>query len=318
MCKILSYLCVSILLLGVTSCTETEKVDSDVTIQEQNEIVQVAEEIAQVPVDANVIVSIGDSKLTTQHAEWMQPNADPKLIPQMVDWWITNELLYAEAVKQDLGDEDKAVFLMDLTKKQVYAKALVEKNQNDAQATDDEILAYYEENKNTFPGFKNPATFNFVHIQVKTIADANSVVEKINAGSDPIEVAKETSIARDASGGGVAKNHIDRGIRSRFGDDFLKALSAAEIGQIIGPVKLKNGTYEVAVLNGKTPASIKTFEELKEQIKTQLTNKAKADAYKNLIDGLKAAAAEEIVESEMLKELKSPAPPARPGPPPRR
>ena len=136
-------------------------------------------------------------------------------------------------------------------------------------------------------------------------------MEKINAGSDPIKVAKETSIARDAFNGGVAKKHTDRDVKSRFGDDFLKALSAAEIGQAVDPAKLKNGTYEVAVLNDKTPASIKTFEEVKEQIKAQLSNKAKSEAYKNLIEGLKAGAADEIVESEMLKELKPPAPPAR-------
>ena len=310
MYKFLSYLFVSILLLGVVSCTETEKVNSDIMIQEQDEIVQVADEIMQTPADANVIISIGDSKFTTQHVEWMQPNASPQILPQMAEWWANNELLYNEAIRRGVGDKSKTEFLVGLTKKQMYAKALVEKVQNDTQVTDDEILAHYEENKNTDPRFKNAPTFDFIHIQVNTIAEANSVVEKINAGNDPIEVAKELSIARDASKGGVFKNYRKSAVASRFSDDFLTGLSDAEIGGVIGPVKVKDGTYEVAVLNKKMLASIKTFEELKERLEVQLSNKAKAEAYKNLIDSLNAAAADEIVESEMLKGLKAPASPA--------
>ena len=317
MYKFLSYLVVSVLLLGVVSCTETEKVDSDVTIQEQEEvvqqyeIVQVADEIIQTPVDANVIVSIGDSKFTTQNVEWMQPNANQQILPQMAEWWVNNELLYNEAIRQGVGDKDKTKFLMDLTKKQMYAKALVEKIKNDAQVTDDEVLAHYEENKNTEPRFRNAPTFDFIHIQLNTIEDANSAVEIINAGNDPVEVAKELSIARDASKGGVFKNFRKSAVASRFSDDFLKQLSAAEIGGVIGPVKVKDGTYEVAVLNKKVSASIKTFEELKERLEVQLSNKAKAEAYKNLIDSLNAAAADKIVKSEMLKELKPPVPPEK-------
>jgi len=299
MCKFLSYLLVSILLLGVASCTETEKVDLDVTLVE--------DKIVEVSADENIIVSVGESKFTMQHVEWMQPNTDPKLIQQMAEWWVNNELLYAEAIKQGIGDKNKTRFLTDLTKKQLYAKELIEKTQNAAEVSDDEILAHYEENKNTTPGFKKPTTFDFVHIQANDLEDANAVVERIQSGEDAEEVAKRLSIARDASKGGVAKNHMARTVRSRFGDEFLKAISAAEVGEVVGPIKLKNGTYEVVVLTIKTPASIKNFEEVKEQIKMQLTKKAKADAYKNLIEGVRVEAEGKIVESEMLKELKVPA-----------
>ena len=311
MYKFLSCLCVSILLLGVSSCTETEKSDSDITIQEQQEVVQVADEKALTIADVNVIISVGDSEFTIKHAEWLDPIVNLDILPKMADWWLNNELLYAEAVEQGLGRDEETTFRLELAKKQLYAKVLIEKTRNDAHITNDEIMAYYEENKNTNPTLQKPAKLDVVHIQVKTIADANAAIERIKSGETAEEVAKQVSIARDASKGGVVINYTARNVEPRLRSNFLKTLSDSEIGHVLGPVKLKNGNYEVAVLSDKIPAVIKTFEETKEQIEAQLSNKAKNDAHKNLIEGLKAKAADRIVESETLKKLRSTSPPKR-------
>ena len=65
---------------------------------------------------SEVIISWKDKKLTLQQISWMYPSTNNKTIARAANWWLENELLYAEAEKRGITKEPKAKFIAELTR----------------------------------------------------------------------------------------------------------------------------------------------------------------------------------------------------------
>jgi parvulin-like peptidyl-prolyl isomerase len=63
-------------------------------------------------------------------------------------------------------------------------------------------------------------------------------------------------------------------------------LNATE-GQIIGPVKNKDGKYEIVRHEGKRAQKIKDFEKVEQMIRANLENQARKKAMDDLTNGLR-------------------------------
>ena len=246
---------------------------------------------------SEVIISLGDKKLTMQQVEWMQPGADKNTIAKVADWWLGNELLYAEAESRGITGQPKAKFLAELMAKKSFVQQLASQVNDAVKISDEKVLAYYEENKETDPRLKQSGYLSFSHIRTKTQEQAQAALERIKAGEDINELAKELSIHNDAKKGGVAKKYMYKTAKRRFGEEFFAAMTAAKKDDLIGPVKAKGNTYEIARLEGKTEPKILPFEKAKGQIKAKLERTEKSRAFKSLLDTLKENAGDKIVKS---------------------
>jgi len=297
-----------ILLLTIASCLESETAPSKSTVQvgevETGLVGPVAEskEAPDINETSEVIVSLGDKKLTRQQAGWMQPGADKddNMLSRLADWWVENELLYEEAERRGITKEPRAEFIAELMKKRTIATELGTHVRGAVEISDEKLLAYYEENKQTDSRLEEPGYLSFSHIRTRTLEDAQAVLERIKAGEDISKLAKELSIYRDAGRGGVVKRHRYSVVKRRFGDEFFETITAAEAGKLVGPVKSQEDSYEVARLENKTEPKIMPFEKVKEQIRSGLQRTERENAFRTLLDSLKEASADRIVKSPRI------------------
>lgn len=243
------------------------------------------------PQDANYVVMVLDGKkLTLRQMMFFSPRLDYAMAQEIANFWLNTQLLYEQAVKQGIDKDEKTKFLADIGYKKTMASKLLEKVQNEVKVTDQQVQKYYEENKQTDPTLTEPMYLSFSHITLNSLEDAEAVLKRINAGEDINVLAKELSVASDAQKEGKADKYQESMVKGRFGDDFLNALLNASEGQIIGPVKNKDGKYEIARHEGKRASRLKDFEKVQQMIRANLENQAQKKAVDNLINGLREKA----------------------------
>jgi peptidyl-prolyl cis-trans isomerase C len=243
------------------------------------------------PQDANHVVMIFDGKeLTLRQIEYLSPVPDYAAAEEIAKFWLDTQLLYEEALKRGIDKDEKVKFLADLNYKKTMDSELAARVRNDVKVTDEEVRKYYEENKQTDSSLKEPMYLSFSHITLNSLEEVNSVLKRIEAGEDFDVLAKELSKATDAQKGGKANKFQENTVKSRFGEVFLNALLGATEGQVIGPVKNKDGKYEIARHEGKRAAKIKDFDKVEQTIKTNLENQARKKAVEDLMNGLREKA----------------------------
>lgn len=294
LCRIIFSLGLCALLLTIASCDALEGVTSEVQVQPATDV--------PVTEGSQVLVSLGEKKLTTERMDWIQPGADSQKIASIAKWWLENELLYEEAERRGITSEPKARFVAELGMKKALSRELVSRVRDSVEISDEQISIYYQENKDTDPSLKQPGYLSFSHIRTKTLVDANSVLERIKAGEDIAALAKELSISGSAQKGGVAKRYMYRTVKKSFSKKFFEAISTAQAGQLVGPLKIRGNTYAVARLEEKTEPQAFAFEKVKDRIKSNLLRKARAKAFSSLMESLKQQAADRIVKSQRVIE----------------
>jgi hypothetical protein len=277
---------------------------------------------------AEVIISLGDKKLTMQHLRWLHPNAGGIQIAKFTKWWLESELLYAEAEKRGITNEPKAKFFSEMMRRSVFGKELESRVKDAVKITDKDVLAYYEKNKQTDRKLAKPGYLSFSHIRTNTLEEAQAVFKRIKAGENINELAKELSIFSDGRRGGVVGKRRYMIVEKRFGTKFLEELRAAKEGELIGPIEVEEDDgyeYEVARKKSEIKPVPKPFEEVKDRIQSQLQRTEKNKAYQSLLDSLKNKATGKIVKSprlieaekaatEQSKRLKPPPPKPEPKP----
>lgn len=303
--KIIFRVILCVLLLTIASCSAPETITSRGTAEVSGAETTKAES-EKVGSDASeVIIRLGDKKLTVQQVKWMQPNAAGPQIAMLADWWLENELLYAEAKRRGITKERKAKFLAEVMRRRGFAQELRTQVWDAVKISEESILAYYEKNKKTDRNLQRPGRLSFSHIRTKTLEEAQAVLERIKAGEDINELAKELSIDDDAKKGGVVKKRMYKTIRRKFGNEFFEALEAAKEGELIGPIKAKKDGYEVARQERKIEPEPLPFEKVKDSIKTQLQRTEKDKTLKSLLDSLKKEADDKIVRSPLIIQTRT-------------
>ncbi|OHB54978.1 MAG: hypothetical protein A2Y12_00950 [Planctomycetes bacterium GWF2_42_9] len=257
----------------------------------------------ELPKDGNFVVATCDGKnLTLREVGYFVPNADFDTVKNVADYWINTQLLYQEAVKKAIDKDEKTKLLADIAFKKAIATAYIEQVQNDVKVSDSEVQKYYDENKETDPRLKEPTYISFSHITVDTPEKANDIIEQINKGAEINELAKTESVAADAKKGGKSAKFREESIAQRYGKDFLDALNNATEGQIIGPIKNKEGKYEVARHEGKRASYILPFDNVKDQIKSTLENEKKKNAVQDLLNNLQEKSKDKCKKADIFTE----------------
>ena len=233
-----------------------------------------------------MLVTYGDQKLMLGDVLAFAPQVNSQILNNMAKQWLDIQMLYDGAKAAGLTEDRKAKFLADINFKQVFAREMMNKAAAEVNIPDQKLQEYYDQNKNTDVSLSEPNRYSFTHIQVKTSAEANDIIAKAKAGADMSKLAKELSKASDAAQNGAVRKMPEQRLQYQYGQDFIKALSTASEGQVIGPIATKDG-FEVVRHEGKLAAKVKSFDEVKPAIKSQLEQKEKMAASENMLKQLK-------------------------------
>ena len=137
---------------------------------------------------------------------------------------------------------------------------------------EDEILNYFEENKDIF---KQEEQVKASHILVETEETAKEVKSKLDNGADFAELAKEYSIDKSNSENGGQLGFFAKG---RMVKEFEDVAFALELNTISDPVKTNFG-YHIIKVEDKKEEKEANFEENKEKIKDMLIEEKMPEEY---------------------------------------
>ena len=194
----------------------------------------------------------------------------------------------------------------DYAKKQYKLQKVQEAITADVEVTDDDAKAYYDENKDS--QYTVGAGANAAHILIAekgsdgnidfdaSLAKANEVKAKLDAGADFAQLASEygTDGTKDKGGdlGFVAYN------QANYDQDFLAGFKQLSEGQISDPVKSQFG-YHIIKATGIKDEVVTPFDDVKEQIKSQLLQQKQSEAFNTKISEWKDASKVKTYEDKL-------------------
>lgn len=320
--KLLSVAFILVLVLSITGCNMIEKTPEAIaksTVAKVNSETITRGELDKSPGMLQLIAQYkaqyGDNY--TSNTEAMNSFKTQKA--SILDQMITEKLILQKAKELNIGQDEKALatevdakyadvkkaytndtdFNNALTssgfdetslrayfKNQIIIGKVIDNITKDVTVTDKAVQDYY--NSNPYKYTESPNKIDVAHILVKTQDEATKVKARIDSGEDFAKVAKEVSLdtaTKDKGGDLGYVNYVDSGLET----NFINAAIPLKVGQISTPVQTSYGFHIIKCI-AKQEYPVKSFDKVKEEIKTTLLGNAKNTATTNKITEWKSAA----------------------------
>lgn len=183
-----------------------------------------------------------------------------------------------EDLKLDETEDFKKAY--ENAKRDILAQMAMRETLKDVTVTEEELKAFYEQNKGQF---MRGETVQVKHILTDSEEKCNDILDAIVNGEKTFEdAAKEFSTCpskeRDGDLGEFGKGQMVK--------EFEDAAFAAEIGHVVGPVKTQFG-YHLIKVEKKNEASVVEFEQIKENLRTNLLQQKQSIAYNQKVEEMK-------------------------------
>ncbi|MBH2694894.1 peptidylprolyl isomerase [Serratia marcescens] len=234
-----------------------------------------AQSMRQQLVNQQVIQAFGDSGFVLPS----ESQAMAALVLQERDVRLATIDLKALQAKQSAGDDElkayydqnKNSFIAPEQVKVSYIPLDAASMQDKVKVSEEDINAYYDQHKSSYG---QPERKNYSVIQLKTEAEANAVLDELKKGADFATLAKEksTDIISRRTGGELGW------LEPETTADELKQANLTEKGQLSGVVKSSVG-YLIVRLNDIAPEKVKPLSEVHDAIAKQVQQEKAVDAY---------------------------------------
>lgn len=213
-----------------------------------------------------------------------------------VNDWVETELLYREAKKRGLDKDAKVTAQLETIKKEILKNELLLREMDKAKITDEVVRKYYEDHENDYG-----SEIKIAVIFVDRGDEANQIYQRIKDGEDFAALAKEKSLGPMAQEGGVIDYFRRHSPTALISPELEEIAFSLERGEMSGVIETENGYYVIKLLGKKRLKKPLTFEEVKEDIRRNLSMIRQNTVYDSLLTVLKANAKIEIDE-DVLRE----------------
>ncbi len=223
---------------------------------------------------------------------------------RLLEEMVLETLLFQEARKRGLDRDPQVRELLVEAKRQIMIGRLMEQEgQRQGSVTDQEIAAYYEQNK---AQYAQPERWRVSQILVPTEPQAKEVLERLGKGEPFDKVAQAVSQDPSKSKGGDL-GYFSRG---QLIPEFEEAVFQLKTGQTSGIVKTSLG-YHVIYLADHQPAQQRGLSDVKEQIAQDLQSRRGRSRTDRFISELRKQAHVFIRDDELRVKPAAPAAPAK-------
>lgn len=213
----------------------------------------------------------------------------PEGIKKVIDELVNQEVLYLDAIKQNLEEEEKFQNLLERHKMNLLKDYAVDKIISDVTVNDEDLQKHYEDNKQHFI---NGATVEASHILIDDENKANDIIAEINGGLSFEEAAKNYSSCPSKDQGG----NLGEFGKGQMVPEFEEAAFAMEEGDLSAPVKSQFG-YHIIKLTKKTPETVSTLEEVKDLVTQKVLEEKQREKYVNRVLELREQNEIQMMES---------------------
>ncbi|MBH2545662.1 peptidylprolyl isomerase [Serratia marcescens] len=234
-----------------------------------------AQSMRQQLVNQQVIQAFGDSGFVLPS----ESQAMAALVLQERDVRLATIDLKALQAKQSAGDDElkayydqnKNSFIAPEQVKVSYIPLDAASMQDKVKVSEEDISAYYDQHKSSYG---QPERKNYSVIQLKTEAEANAALDELKKGADFATLAKEksTDIISRRTGGELGW------LEPETTADELKQANLTEKGQLSGVVKSSVG-FLIVRLNDIEPEKLKPLSDVHDAIAKQVQQEKAVDAY---------------------------------------
>ena len=206
--------------------------------------------------------------------------AHPQFRAQCLEQLISVRLFARLGADEKIEETKEFEEIMAGARRDILAQMAMANAVKGANVTEEEIAAYYEENKQQFA---KPATVGAKHILVEEEGKCAQILESIVNGEKTFEdAAAEFSTCPSGQQGG----DLGEFGKGQMVKEFEDAAFAAEVGQIVGPVQTQFGFHLIKV-ETKNEESVSLLEEVSEGIRKNLLHQKQNDAFMAKLSELK-------------------------------
>lgn len=231
-------------------------------------------------VGGNAIYQSEVDELVRMYASRGQNYDNPQGREAILQQLIDKKLLVLDAKKNLMEHNAEFKAELEKMKNEMLANFNIQKSLEKAEVKDDEVKAYYDENK---AQFVRGASVAASHILVDSEEKANDLKAKIEAGEVSFEDAARENSSCPSSQNGGALGEFTRG---QMVPEFDEAAFSMEVGELRGPVKTQFG-FHIIKVTAKNEESEMSYDEVKGQIKNFLLGEKRQKAYDSKINQLK-------------------------------
>ncbi|MDI3447024.1 peptidylprolyl isomerase [Serratia marcescens] len=234
-----------------------------------------AQSMRQQLVNQQVIQAFGESGFVLPS----ESQAMAALVLQERDVRLATIDLKALQAKQSAGDDElkayydqnKNSFIAPEQVKVSYIPLDAASMQDKVKVSEEDISAYYDQHKSSYG---QPERKNYSVIQLKTEEEANAALDELKKGADFATLAKEksTDIISRRTGGELGW------LEPETTADELKQANLTEKGQLSGVVKSSVG-FLIVRLNDIEPEKLKPLSDVHDAIAKQVQQEKAVDAY---------------------------------------
>ncbi|MEP2531602.1 peptidylprolyl isomerase [Shimia sp.] len=196
------------------------------------------------------------------------PEQYQSLSPDVLFQGILDQLIQQTALSQELDGvvPQRVEIALKNERRSLLAAEVLQEVIVEKSPTDSDIQAAYDAQ---FADFEGAPEFNASHILVETEEEANAVKESLAAGADFTETAMEKSTGPSGPSGG-SLGWFGQGQMVKPFEDAVMTLA---VGAVSEPVQTQFG-WHLIILNDKRKQQAPSFEEVKDQIFSDLQTKA--------------------------------------------
>ena len=238
------------------------------------------------PQTVSIVAQVGDRHLTKEALERRIPTpfADtisPKEKQKLVENWIEEELLYREAIRQKLDQDPELSERIDRAVRQLLASELITRTHaREAEVSEDEILAYYEEHRADFE--RDQLELRVRHL---IVADRNAQTrawDRLQKGEFFEQVAREVSIDQSAVNGGDLGYFTE----DMVNPSFWAACREAKLGHRIR-TRTELGYHIIEVTDRNDAGSIRDLVDVRGEIQQRILTERRREQRAKLLAELK-------------------------------
>lgn len=193
---------------------------------------------------------------------------------------INRKLFLLEASRNLFEAEPAFKAQLKQAKESLLINYAIEKATSQATVKEEEITAFYEENRDRLGGGERLVAS---HILVESEEQAAALREKIVAGEISFEDAARAHSSCPSREQGGSLGEFGRG---QMVPEFEEACLALQPGELSAPVKTQFG-YHLIRLDDKKEAAVPALAEVKEEIRATLLREKQQKAYQSKVNQLR-------------------------------
>lgn len=207
--------------------------------------------------------------------------SNPQFRAQVLDQLVALQLLAQEGEDTKLDETPEFLNALAAAKRDILAQMQIMRLMNSVQVTEDEAREFFEANK---AQFMKGDQVGAKHILVDCEEQCGNILADIKSGAVTFEDAAMANSSCPSKERGGDLGTFGKG---QMVKEFEEAAFAAEVDDVVGPVKTQFG-YHLIKVYSKIKGDEIQFEEVKNQAVGQLLQQKKEEAYNNKVAELKA------------------------------